>query len=343
MKKALCMLAAVLMIVSTAACDSSTPSSSAPASSGGAPASSASTGSAGFDPANIPQFLTIASSSPGGAWYPINVAHNSYMEELTNGAMTTRLVPGGSRDNVLTVNKKETDLGICHTVIATNGYNGQAPFDEATTDIRHLATLNPAGFFFAVRKDSDIQSIEDLVGKRIGFYPPGNLCNTIAENIFDVLGYTLEDLEAAGSTISYLAFSDGPGQLADNQIDTYICLGSWPPTVYQEIDYNPGIRILEIDDDLYAKLNEKYPGYSQFTIPAGTFQSFDHEVKTVGAYCCLIVNKDMTDDMAYVATKALWDNIDAIKDAAVDARGSSLETALSGVGIPVHPDRKSVV
>ena len=290
----------------------------------------------------IPEFLKVSSSSAGGAWYPINVSHNGHIEALVKkmapeAKLSIGLNPGGSTANVKSVAGGQADIGICHTAIATMGYNGSAPFDKPMKNVRHLLSINPAAVFIAVRADSNIHSIDDLKDKRIGFYPQGSLGNTIVEQLFEVSGFTIEDIKKNGGSISYLGFAEGPGQLADNQVDCYTVLGSWPVTTLMEIDFNPGIRVIPVDDALFAKLNAKYPLYTQFEIPAGTFKSFNEPFKTVGSMVCLIATDKMSDDMAYIATKAFWDNLQDIKERAVDARGADLKTAMSGMGIPLHP------
>jgi TRAP transporter TAXI family solute receptor len=200
-----------------------------------------------------------------------------------------------------------------------------------------LLSINPAAVFIAVRADSGIKSIDDLRNKRIGFYPKGSLGNTIVEQLFEVSGFTIEDIKKNGGSVSYLGFAEGPGQLADNQIDCYTVLGSWPVTVLMEVDFNPGIRVIPIDDALFAKLNAKYPLYTHFSIPANTFKSFGEPFKTVGSMVCMIANEKMSDDMAYIATKAFWDNYPDIRERAVDSRNADISTALSGIGIPIHP------
>lgn len=290
----------------------------------------------------IPEFLKVSSSSAGGAWYPINVTHNAHLEKLVkqtnpNAKFSIGLNPGGSTANVKSVAGGQADIGICHTAIATMGYNGSAPFDKPMKNLRHLLSINPAAVFIAVRADSNIKTIDDLKNKRIGFYPQGSLGNTIVEQLFEVSGFTIADIKKNGGSISYLGFAEGPGQLADNQIDCYTVLGSWPVTTLMEVDFNPGIRVIPIDDALFAKLNAKYPLYTQFNIPANTFKSFKEPFKTVGSMVCLIATDKMSDEMAYLSTKAFWDNLADIKDRAVDARGAALATALSGASIPLHP------
>jgi TRAP transporter TAXI family solute receptor len=280
--------------------------------------------------------MTVASATPGGAWYPINVAHNSFVEKATG--VGTRITPGGSRDNVTFVSKGDADLGITHLIMAYNGYNGLSPFDAPMKNIRHIATLTPAAYFVGMRKDNTtINKIEDIVGKRLGLFPQGNLVNTMTFQLFEALGYSEEDLVKAGTTISYLSYSDGIAQLIDGQIDCYVNNSVWPSPMFAEIDNNPGMRIIGVDDELFQKLNAIHPGYTQITIPANVYKSFSNEVLSFGSYTSLIVRDDMSDDFAYAVTKEFWENFDEIKEMAPDVKLCKPEDALNGNQIPVHP------
>ncbi|MGB3959768.1 MAG: TAXI family TRAP transporter solute-binding subunit, partial [bacterium] len=72
-------------------------------------------------------------------------------------------------------------------------------------------------------------------------------------------------------------------------------------------------------------------------IPAGTYNNQDEDLKTVAVMAMLVVPKDLPEDLAYKMTKALFENLDDLK-AAHDRGGDlSLETALDGMSLPVHP------
>lgn len=285
----------------------------------------------------IPKFLTVISFAPGGTIYPINVAHNSFVEKAAPG-ISIRLSPGGSTSNIKEVDGKKADIGVSHNAVAGMGRNGLPPYDKKYENVTHLLSGGPAGLAIFVRKDSKITSIEELKNKKIGYSPQGYLCNTIAEQLFEAHGFSNETIRKNGGTVGYYGQTEGPGMLADGHIDVYFCLGPWPYTPIMEVDFNPGIKLLDITDAQLTKLNEKYPYYTRFVVPKGTYKSQpDKDNLTIGSYWAFVANKDMTNEMAYAAVKSFWDNIAEIKKTAIDAHGANLNTALDNVSIPVHP------
>lgn len=285
-------------------------------------------------------FVRFIASTPGGAWYPPATAMELIItENVSNTAV--RVSPGGGEANVKTVGDEAAELGYTQTASAAAGYNGEAPFDKEYPGIRHLFTTTPVGLHLAVKKNSDIQSIEDLKDKKIGMAPEGYLANTVAERIFEVYGFTLEDIKSNGGQISYLGLTEGPQSLIDGQIDVYIGQGLWPYGPFMEIDNNPGVKFLEIDNDIKEKFLEKYPVYNEFTIPKDTYKSLEKDIITVGTYASVITHENVPEETIYNIVKAIWENVEKVHEASPsDKEWMKLENALNGSSIPLHPGAK---
>ena len=82
-------------------------------------------------------------------------------------------------------------------------------------------------------------------------------------------------------------------------------------------------------------MNES-PYYTEYKIPAGTYNGQTEDVTTVTVKATLIVSTSADEDAVYNITKAIFDNVDSIK--AADAKGAelSLENATSGMTAPFH-------
>ena len=78
------------------------------------------------------------------------------------------------------------------------------------------------------------------------------------------------------------------------------------------------------------------PFYTAYTVPAGTYPGQETDVTTVTVKATLIVDANASEDDVYALTKAIFDNIDAIK--AENAKGAelSIENATSGMTAPFH-------
>jgi len=64
----------------------------------------------------------------------------------------------------------------------------------------------------------------------------------------------------------------------------------------------------------------------------------DKDVPTMGTVTCLVVSQDVEDDVAYAIVKAIFENLGELAKIKKKAISQvSLEKALQGCKIPVHP------
>ena len=82
---------------------------------------------------------------------------------------------------------------------------------------------------------------------------------------------------------------------------------------------------------------EKYPFYTKFHVPAGTYKGVEADVRTVAVVASYIVADSLEEDLVYKMTKALFEN--AAEIAAGHPKGVELDPAysVSSISIPMHP------
>ena len=94
----------------------------------------------------------------------------------------------------------------------------------------------------------------------------------------------------------------------------------------------------DVDDELIAKVQAKYPWYSKFTIPAGTYDGQTEPVQTTAVKMLLLTDASMPDDVVYDLAKTFWENLDSLGKAHAVMKTVTKEMAVSDLsGIPLHP------
>ena len=73
------------------------------------------------------------------------------------------------------------------------------------------------------------------------------------------------------------------------------------------------------------------------SIPAGTYNGVDEDAATVSVRATLIASADLSDEVVYELTKALFENQEAMATAHAKFEELSLETALDGIDVEFHP------
>jgi TRAP transporter TAXI family solute receptor len=285
------------------------------------------------------EFVRIASGPSGGSWYPLGAKMAEIFSNIEGIAVSNG--PGGGVSNVLDTNKKEAEIGWTYGHTAFDGLKGNAPtFKSPNPNIRHLATLYPAGLQTVVPAKSDIKGYADLKNKNMS---PGKLKwsgYAAAQLIFGKYGFTADDVKKNGGTVHHVGYSDSVSLMKDGHIDAFTALTSVPQASLLDLEFSPGVRFLGIDQDIIDGILKENPGYIKIDITKDHYKSIEQPVPTLGAVTIMVVNKDVPDDVVYKITKALWDNHAELAKVKKVWNSVKLENALLGAALEVHPGAK---
>ena len=282
------------------------------------------------------KFLRMFSGPEGGSWYPLGSAMMGILDKTTD--LSTSNGPGGGVGNCKAVNGGRADLGWSYTHTVYNAYNGRGKFNKKHTNIRHLLSLYPGVFQVAVPKKSSIHSMSDLKDKRIVPGKVGFTGTAIAELVLKAHNITFDSIKKNGGSVSYVGYSDSAALMKDGHSDCYMAVTSCPQSTIIDLNFRPGVRFVPIDAVHMKKVLGMEPGLMETVIPRTAYKGMDADVPALGTVTCIIINKDVPDDIAYDIVKNLyanWPELAKVKKKAIE--DSKPEKALMGAGIPVHP------
>ena len=281
-------------------------------------------------------FVRMVSGPAGGSWYPIGAKISEVLGKEVEGIATSN-GPGGGVGNVKDVNKGEAEIGWSYGHTAYEGFTAQGGFDKAQENVRHLATLYPAGLQTAVPASSEIKTYADMKDKNLS---PGKAQwsgYAAFQMVADHYGYSVDDVKSSGGTVHHVSYSDSVALMKDNHIDAFTGLTSVPQASFLDLEFSPGIRFIPIEDDVLGKILESNPGYIRTELTSEHYKSITDPIPTLGAVTVLVANKDLPDDIVYNITKALWDNHAEFVKVKEIWNTVKLENALLGAALPVHP------
>ncbi len=282
------------------------------------------------------KFLRMFSGPEGGSWYPLGSAMMSILEK--NLGISTSNGPGGGVGNCKAVDSGRADLGWTYTHTAYNAYNARGKFKKRHTNLRHLMSLYPGVFQMAVPKSSDIKTPADLKDKRIVPGKVGFSGTVIAENVLKAYGITFDSIKKNGGSVSFVGYSDSAALMKDGHSDCYMAVTSCPQSTIIDLNFRPGVRFLPIDQAHMKKILAAEPGLMPTKIPKDAYKGMTEDVPTVGTVTCIVINKDVPEELAYKIVKVLyanWPALAKVKKKAIEA--SKPENATMGARIPVHP------
>ena len=212
---------------------------------------------------------------------------------------------------------------------------------EASKNVRSLFAFLGGHVHVITAEDSGITTWDDIRGKRVFVGPPaGSFSAQTIGLIKTITGMEAnEDYEAIK-----LAWGAANQAFEDGKFDVFMRSGTMGSAAVDQFGSAKKFRILGIPDDIIGTPAwEKYlstPGYAADLLPAGTYsnQVNNDQDLLASAYVMFVsVHKDMSDDIAYELTKAMFENLDDAHSVNAGLTPLTLENAFVSLGAPLHP------
>ncbi|MBY6201432.1 TAXI family TRAP transporter solute-binding subunit [Maritalea mobilis] len=289
--------------------------------------------------AEDPDFLNIGGGPSGGTFNVVATGLGDLLrEEFSDSIIGVQ--PGGSGPNLLRVASGDVDLGITSASNAADAWAGRDPAtpDAPIQNVRGLMTFFPSAIQIWVDADSDIHSVEDLVGRQISAGQPGQTSWLAFNNLLSVYDMSIEDLEADGGQVHHLSWAESQAALRDGQLDAVMWVALYPHSTVLATETAREIRVLPLDEDRVAEYLELHgAGFSAVTLPAGLYQGHSEPTLSVGTTTFLFGSDEMSDDTAYRVTSAIWNQLDRFQQTHALLQFIDEDTAGRGMFVPIHP------
>lgn len=273
----------------------------------------------------------LATGGTSGTYYPFGGAISQVINAHAENTNITATSTGASIENIRLISSGEADLAIVQNDVLDYAVNGTELFAEKTTGIAAVASLYPEIVQLVVGKDSGINSIADLKGKKVSVGDVGSGVEANAKQILELYGMTFDDIKA-----QHLSFKESASTFQDGQIDAFFVTAGIPNTAIVELSLTSPVKLLGFEDDKLAEIITKYPFYTVFEIPADVYKT-DAPTKTIAIKATLIVSDKLSEDVVYGMTKALFENLGELGESHAKGKEVSLEAALDGISTTIHP------
>jgi len=276
-------------------------------------------------------FVSILTGGTQGTYYPLGGSFADLIADATGLKNVTAEVSQASAANVTALQNGDGEVAFVQTDIAYYAAEGTQMFEETgkVEEIQALGALYPETVHLVTLADSGIKTFEDLKGKKVSVGAPGSGTFANAEQLLEIHGLTMDDIEAQN-----LDFGESADGLQSGQIDAAFITAGYPTSAVEALNATNPVHIVPVTAEKAKELIAKYPYYAVDAIPSGTY-GLTEEVPAVSVLAMLAVHKDLSEDLVYAMTKAIYDNTDKISH----AKGAFIkkETGLDGIGITVHP------
>lgn len=287
----------------------------------------------------------IGTGGVGGTYYPIagmvaqaisNPSGTCDRDEVCGvpGLVAVAQSSSGSVANVRDIAAGRIESGFVQSDVAFWAYTGVKAFEEEGRQgsLRAIANLYPESFHIVVRRNSDIQSVADLAGKRVALDEVGSGTLVGARLVLEAFGLTEEKFE-----VVYLKSDDAIERLVAGELDAFFLIAGYPAKVVQWAGEQMEVRLVPIGGEQIEALVQVNPFLHVDKIPGGVYSGVS-EVETLSVAAQWITREDVDEEVIYGILQSLWhsDARRLLDRGHAKGRVIRLETALEGIGIPLH-------
>ena len=279
--------------------------------------------------ANVKVF--VSGGPEGGTFNPIAKGIADYVSEKT-GDTYEHFTSGGSIDNLQQVNNRNSDIGITYSgdlYLGRKGFLGNKR-SRQYRNVYALAYLYGAPAHLVVLKDSDINTVADLsFGKKVAVGNLGSGAATASRRFFESMG-VWNKIQP-----QYLGYADGADALVKGLVDALWLFTGFPNAAVISAAEQKEIKLIPLYEEALktGELFDKYPFYSQVTIPAGTYKGVGKDIVTFQDSTLLTAGRHIQDNIIEDILSNVYtdEGLEFLVNRKSTARAMSLESGLTAV------------
>lgn len=252
------------------------------------------------------------------------------MTRVNSSAAALRIVvepTPGSGFVVSKMQRGDGEIGLAQSDVVYLAYRrgtAQDPYPHLNLTGVAVGGLNRLSVF--VRRDTNINNIVDLRGRRVAVAPPGTAGELLTRMVLDAHGLNFKDLDVRVHQIREMG-----RYFEAEQLDAMIMVGTFDPESVTAPVTKDQLRLLPVDAAIISRLRGEYPFMKPAEITWHDAQRGVESVLSVGADSLVIARKDLPEAIVYKLTSELLGALPGNNPFAIDP-----DTA-PATPIPLHP------
>ncbi|RMD64976.1 MAG: TAXI family TRAP transporter solute-binding subunit [Alphaproteobacteria bacterium] len=200
--------------------------------------------------------------------------------------------------------------------------------------LRSLFSLHSEAFTIVARRDSGIDSLEDLAGKRINIGNPGSRQRTLMDMVIQAQGWTRDTFRL----VEELPASEQSLALCHDRVQAIVVLAAHPDPALAKLMKRCDARIVDVAGAGIDRLLAANEFLATTYISQRRYEGMRRPTRTFGIAVTVTGSMDMADDQAYALVAAIFDNLDRFKQLHPVLGTLTPEGMLKdGLSAPLHP------
>jgi uncharacterized protein len=283
--------------------------------------------------------VLMATGMPGGTYYHVGLAMASmWTTKLQDeGIRVSAAVSEGSRENIQAIRIADADLILADEFLCSMAYKGTGYYKgDPLPDLRSVACLWRDAVHVVIRSDKvQTGTIQDLAGLTLATGLPDSGNRLTAEMLVRTLKPGKKRVR-----LRYMSILAGAEALRKGTVQALDLTGALPVSLVTAFfhESKPPVSLLEITEaQMAALVAEGWRHVSEVEIPAETYPGQVKPLKTIGQLSILAVTSSLDAQVVYALTQSLFDNLEHLARVHHACQSISLENALEGLEVPLHP------
>jgi len=283
-------------------------------------------------PASADEFVNILTGGTSGVYYPLGVAISKVLTDKVDGTRPSVQATKGSVENLnlIQAGKGEVAFTLGDSLAAAVLGSTDAGFKGPLDKVQTIGAIYPNFVQIVASQESGIKSLADLKGKRVSVGAPKSGTELNARAILTAAGMSYEDL----AKVEYLDFAQSVELMKNRQLDATLQSAGLGVASIRDLAVSIPVTVVAVPADVAQKMGQ--PFFSA-TIPANTYEGQSADVTTVAVPNFLVTRADLSPDLVYKITQAIYENLPELQAAHAAAKGIKLENAAKGSPAPLHP------
>ena len=237
----------------------------------------------------------------------------------------------GPAETIALMEAGEARLGFVTVGIALQAWNSTGVWTGklSARKMRAIFPMYDTPFQLLVLQDTNIRSIADMAGRRIGVGPPGGTSATYFPGIFNVLKVSADFV--------YGDWADLASQVHARSIDVLAVAAGVPFPSFIELEFKDKVRYIALSPEQLAALRLAMPELTPSRVPAGTYPSLLRHYETVGLYNFAVAHAELPDDLVYNIVRVVFEKHEEMMEVHAAAAATVPQNIERNTFLPLHP------
>jgi len=290
--------------------------------------------SACSDSKKRPDFVSIGTAPPGGAFFVVGGALGEVLNAHSEGNnwQVNSESTMGSQENISRLAQGELDLAMSNAAITYFAVRGGGEWPKPQP-VQAIMTLAPNVALFITTANSGVTSIADLKGKRVVIGPAGAGFESFVTPILEAHGVKMSDITPLNATQA-----GAVDMLSDGSAAAAFLGGAIPTASISQAAASQEIVFIPFVEETRQALIRDYPFFHEAKIPGGTYRGQDKEFLglNVGSMH-LITATTQDEDLVYRVTKTLYENREEAAEKHPAGKAINPANVVRHTGTDFHP------